>query len=87
LKSRPEIGTGDLCQFFKTGFSYGQNWLGEDVHFCKLCKHAGIDIWCDPDINLKHSGRTEYSGNFHEYLLSLPPIYPAGIDNEQEKKQ
>ena len=33
---------------------------GEDAYFCRKAVKAGIDIWCDPTIKLKHIGQYLY---------------------------
>jgi hypothetical protein len=33
---------------------------GEDVGFCKKVREKGIDIWCDPTIEVKHIGDYAY---------------------------
>lgn len=30
--------------------------VGEDINFCKKAREAGIDIWCDPTLEVKHIG-------------------------------
>lgn len=44
---------------FKMGKS-GQIIHGEDGSFCENAKKAGIDIWCDPQIEVGHLGEYEY---------------------------
>lgn len=34
--------------------------IGEDVNFCKRCAEMGLDIWCDPTINIGHIGEYLY---------------------------
>jgi hypothetical protein len=33
---------------------------GEDVWFCRQCNEAGLEVWCDPTIPLKHIGDYAY---------------------------
>lgn len=34
----------------------GTSITGEDVMFCKKARKAGLEIWCDPTIPMKHIG-------------------------------
>lgn len=43
-------------------------FFGEDYAFCALAREAGIDIWCDADITLKHVGSKQFIGNLREWL-------------------
>lgn len=56
--------------FFNTEVRDGQMW-GEDYVFCKNAMDAGIDIWCDPDIQFVHAG---VSGKLSEILTNVKPI-------------
>lgn len=38
----------------------GQVVNGEDGSFCKKVKDAGMDVWCDPQIEVGHLGEFEY---------------------------
>lgn len=38
----------------------GKDFMGEDVQFCLRARAAGMQIWCDPTIELKHIGRWAY---------------------------
>lgn len=35
---------------------------GEDVTFCHKCTRAGVSIWCDPRMTLRHHGRQFFQG-------------------------
>lgn len=62
------LGTG--CMLIKVSafskipkpwFWYGSadepdEWCGEDLWFCRQAAKAGIDVWCDPNIEVKHEG-------------------------------
>lgn len=59
------LGTGCLLikvsvlnKINRPWFWYGDaiNQVGEDVHFCRQAKKAGIDIWCEPNIEVSHIG-------------------------------
>lgn len=34
--------------------------IGEDIYFCKKARAKGIDVWCDPTIEVKHIGDYAY---------------------------
>lgn len=38
----------------------GRMDYGEDVYFCDLVQKAGIDVWCDPTIDVRHIGDYGY---------------------------
>lgn len=38
----------------------GQIKTGEDCYFCIKAREHGIDVWCDPNIFIKHVGDYEY---------------------------
>lgn len=46
--------------FIFTTDKNGQVVNGEDGHFCDLVKKAGMDVWCDPQIDVGHIGDYEY---------------------------
>lgn len=59
------LGTGCLLikvsclnKIKRPWFWYGKRdkQVGEDVHFCRVAKEAGIDIWCCPGIEVGHIG-------------------------------
>jgi len=35
-------------------------YTGEDLYFCRKTWAAGLEVWCDPTINVKHIGDFEY---------------------------
>lgn len=37
-----------------------ENGIGEDVFFCKKALQSGLDIWCDPTIEVGHIGEAIY---------------------------
>lgn len=41
---------------------------GEDWHFCEMARDAGIKIWCDPEIEMTHTGTKIYKGNLGAHL-------------------
>lgn len=34
--------------------------IGEDYYFCRLAADAGLEVWCDPTIQLQHLGDYAY---------------------------
>ena len=46
----------DLPWFHTEPDDMGSTKTGHDVFFCQQATKAGIDIWCDPTINIKHIG-------------------------------
>lgn len=44
--------------------------FGEDAHFCRLCRDAGIGLWMDPNITFGHFGFNGWHGNWHDKLKS-----------------
>jgi predicted O-methyltransferase YrrM len=49
-----------------------KRYTTEDFYFCKRWRDIGGELWCYPDVDFDHIGRKAYSGNFHEYNLTLP---------------
>jgi len=45
----------------------GQVLHGEDGSFCNKVKQAGMDIWCDPEIECGHLGEYEYKKPKEEF--------------------
>jgi hypothetical protein len=45
--------------WFPYGFENGE-FIGEDTMFCRAAHAAGLELWCDPTIPLKHLGRYAY---------------------------
>lgn len=57
--------------------SHGRLWYGEDYAFSRRWLAAGGDMWIVPDLNITHHAPDKaYPGNFHKFLLSLPPLHP-----------
>lgn len=61
------VGTG--CMLIKTSclnkiprpwFWYGtpEKQEGEDVGFCRVAQEAGVDVWCEPTVEVGHIGET-----------------------------
>jgi len=60
-----------MYHFFDTGMRFNDNkWYGEDIYFLKRFLDMGKKIWSVPDINFSHYAVKEYSGNYHNYLMS-----------------
>jgi hypothetical protein len=74
-----------IYPFFETGmvFENDNNWYGEDSAFCKKWVEMGGEIFVEPRINFTHIGTSEFSGNYHEYLLgrSIERIKVDGVPN------
>jgi SAM-dependent methyltransferase len=49
-----------------------KRYTTEDFYFCKRWRDIGGELWVYPDIDFDHIGKKAYSGNYHEYLLTLP---------------
>jgi hypothetical protein len=45
---------------------------GEDASFCVRCKRAGIPLYVEPDITIKHYGTQAWEGNYRNYLIDQP---------------
>lgn len=41
---------------------------GEDVSFCRKCTKAGIPLWVDPRMTLRHWGMHGFQGQLHSWL-------------------
>ena len=68
------VGTGimlidlAICKVIaKPWFLFGTFWndedvgyTGEDIYFCRKVWKAGLEVWCDPMIHVKHIGDYEY---------------------------
>ena len=46
--------------FDLTYFDDGSLNLGEDIYFCKKLGEAGIEVWCDPTVQIGHIGTFVY---------------------------
>lgn len=46
--------------FFYSFFADGRMDYGEDVWFCEQVHKAGMDVWCDPTIDVRHIGDFAY---------------------------
>lgn len=44
----------------------------EDFAFCQRWRDIGGELWVYPNIDFDHVGKKAYTGNYHEYLLTLP---------------
>ncbi len=66
-------------------------FFGEDYAFSALAREAGLDIWCDPDITMKHVGMKPFTGNLKGWMMieEAKKAGPMGIIekfNELAKK-
>lgn len=59
---------------------------GEDWHFCCVARDAGLKVWCDPEIDMTHTGTKIFRGNLGEYLRGRdgPPDVDAMMANIME---
>lgn len=48
--------------------SLEHRFFGEDYAFCALAREAGVDIWCDANVTLKHCGMKHFTGNLRVWL-------------------
>ncbi len=53
--------------------AHGQFW-GEDLIFCKRWKDLGEHIWLDPNVQVQHIGRKNWSGNFMHHLQKYAKV-------------
>lgn len=60
-----------LWNYFPQG-QQGQQWVGEDVQFCRNWITCGGEIWVVPDINFCHVGKKAFHGNWHEFQQRQP---------------
>lgn len=55
---------------------------GEDWHFCMTARDAGLKVWCDPEINMTHTGAKVFKGNLGEHLRGqATPDIDAAMQN------
>lgn len=45
--------------------------FGEDVTFCRKWKRLGGEIWCEPNMTIRHHGKNFREGNFLTHLREL----------------
>lgn len=46
--------------------------LGEDIAFCKRCKEMGIEIWCEPTVQVGHIAHIPvYPGDDHDFMRRI----------------
>jgi len=38
----------------------GKMLMSQDIYFCKKVNSAGLEVWCDPEISVKHIGDFSY---------------------------
>lgn len=46
--------------WFKNTEMPNGEWMTEDVDFCLRADKAGLEVWCNPKINMGHIGTTTY---------------------------
>ncbi len=60
-------------------------WPTEDTYFSRLCREAGIDLWCDTTIECPHLIDNEVTeATFRAYLAEHPPkrVFVDGVRQE-----
>jgi hypothetical protein len=63
-------GYGDFFyNLFKVGINENSIYESEDWGFCSLWKETGGKILIHPEVNVKHMGWHEYSGNLLKYII------------------
>lgn len=71
----PELCYGDRFNPCIDLFNHGAHewtWYGEDYAFSRRWNEKCGQIYCIPDLNLKHwSGDIAYGGTYHDHLISL----------------
>lgn len=46
--------------------------LGEDIAFCKRCKDLGIEVWCEPTVQVGHISHIPiYPGDDYEFMRRI----------------
>ena len=68
-ESSPEYKDGDKSyrHIFETKVVDGQ-LLGEDVCFCQKWRDMGEKVYVHPEINVSHTGKKTWHGNFQKYV-------------------
>ena len=60
--------TGNLTySYFEFSKERG-GFNGEDWHFCLVARDAGLKVWCDPEIDMTHTGAKVFKGNLGKHL-------------------
>lgn len=59
--------------FFPTLIDDDGVMLSEDYGFCKLARAAGLQVWCIPDIALRHKGGKNFDGCLMDGLTFKMP--------------
>ena len=61
------VPQGKAFRFFDF-VQINHKFFGEDYAFCGIAREAGLDIWCDTNITLKHIGAKHFIGNLQEFI-------------------
>lgn len=67
---------------FLTEYDREKNqWTGEDVHFCRAAKAAGIPVYIDHDLSqhIGHSGNKVYTNQFSTLMRDGPSVQPSTV--------
>lgn len=63
-----------------------------DILFSDICREIGVELWCDPNIQITHWNMREYPGNFDQFLrtrgdaAAAVKIVKAMADDLQARK-
>lgn len=63
--------------------------FGEDVYFCKQCREAGIEVYCDLDVRPGHIGKYTYTLDDHIHAMTASAHALAqrqGIEDESDPR-
>ena len=80
-ESRQEYQDGDkpYRHVFETKVVDGQ-LLGEDVCFCQKWRDMGEKVYVHPEINVSHTGKKTWHGNFEKYVEIANKNYEENHD-------
>jgi len=62
-------GGGTAWEMFPCGVYEGEYW-GEDSSFFRIWREIGGQVWVDANLNLSHTGKKTFTGNFAEWLVN-----------------
>lgn len=58
--------------YFDTEYDADGRFVGEDAAFCRKWRECDGRIYILPDIDFVHSGRKDFYGNYHRYMIGQP---------------
>lgn len=62
-----DLSRGETATFFHFAIN-GDQYVGEDIYFCRKAAEAGFDVWVDPHLTLTHVGPFNYTGKLVDAL-------------------